>query len=109
MIEIGAQYLLIVGFFYVIYSFMFVNMSVLRGAGDAITPMFVTLIALWLVRIPISWYLSRDYGTDGIWWGIPLAWSIGFILSTVFYLRGKWKNKSLVKKSIEVIPPSVES
>ncbi|MBN2727992.1 MAG: MATE family efflux transporter [Bacteroidales bacterium] len=97
VIEIGASYLLIVGFFYVIFANMFVGMAVMRGAGDAITPMIITLVALWLGRVPISYYLSRDHGTDGIWWGIPIAWCIGFGLSSYFYWRGRWKRKALIK------------
>lgn len=97
VVVIGSQYLLIVGLFYFVFSMMFVNMSVLRGAGDALTPMFVTLIALWLGRIPLSWWLSKDFGTDGIWWGIPIAWCIGFGLSFWVYLRGRWKRKGIVQ------------
>jgi putative MATE family efflux protein len=108
VIEIGSHYLMIVGFFYLVYSLLFVNQSVLRGAGDAITPMLITLVALWIVRIPISWWLSRTYGTDGIWWGIPIAWGIGFALSQIFYLRGRWKKKSLVNKKPEVIADGME-
>ncbi len=98
VVQTGADYLLIVGFFYVVYSLMFVYMSVLRGAGDAITPMFITLIALWLGRIPLSWWLSRHAGTDGIWWGIPIAWAIGMTLSIAAYYRGRWRTKSLIDK-----------
>lgn len=98
VVEIASRYLMIVGFFYVIFSYMFVSMSVMRGAGDAITPMLITLVALWLGRVPISYLLSRIYDTDGIWWGIPIAWCIGFILSLIFYLKGKWKDKALVNK-----------
>lgn len=97
VVRIGAEYLLITGFFYIIFSSMFVVQSVLRGAGDAITPMFISLFALWIGRVPLSWYLSQIYGTEGIWWGIPLAWCLGFALSYFFYKRGKWKSKSITK------------
>lgn len=97
VIEIGVKYLVIVSSFYIVFSSMFVINAVFRGAGDAIIPMFITLIALWLVRIPISWYLSRDMGEVGIWWGIPLAWLFGIMLSTTYYFTGRWKRKVIVK------------
>ncbi|PLW93558.1 MAG: MATE family efflux transporter [Marinilabiliales bacterium] len=97
VVEIGSSYLFIVGFFYVIFANMFVGMAVMRGAGDAITPMFITLVALWIGRVPLSYILSRDHGTDGIWWGIPLAWCIGFGLALFFYIRGRWKRKAITK------------
>lgn len=97
VIEIGASYLMIVSGFYVVFSSMFTINGVLRGAGATIIPMFSTLIALWVLRIPLSYYMSRDMGTDGIWWGIPIAWAFGFIMSYIYYLSGKWKNKGVVK------------
>jgi putative MATE family efflux protein len=97
VIEIGASYLMIVSGFYVVFSSMFTINGVLRGAGATIIPMFSTLIALWVLRIPLSYYMSQDMGTDGIWWGIPIAWAFGFIMSYLYYLSGKWKNKGVVK------------
>lgn len=97
VIEIGASYLMIVSGFYVVFSSMFTINGVLRGAGATIIPMFSTLIALWVLRIPLSYYMSQDMGTDGIWWGIPIAWAFGFIMSYIYYLSGKWKNKGVVK------------
>jgi Na+-driven multidrug efflux pump len=97
VIEIGASYLMIVSGFYVVFSSMFTINGVLRGAGATIIPMFSTLIALWVLRIPLSYYMSQSMGTDGIWWGIPIAWAFGFIMSYIYYLSGKWKNKGVVK------------
>lgn len=97
VIDIGHSYLTIVGLFYVAFSAMFVINGVLRGAGDTLIPMFITLISLWALRIPASWMLSREYGTDGIWWGIPIAWVVGLIFSYIYYLSGQWKTKSVVK------------
>jgi putative MATE family efflux protein len=97
VIGIGKEYLYIVSAFYIVYSTMFVNMGVMRGAGDTIIPMFITLFSLWLIRIPLAWVLSKYFGYHGIWWSIPLAWFSGMILSYIYYRTGKWKNKSIVK------------
>ncbi len=101
VIEIGYNYLVIVSSFYVLFSAMFVTQGLLRGAGDTLIPMFFTLFALWLLRIPISFYLSRPemgLGATGIWWGIPIAWSFGFLATFIYFLTGKWKTKGIVKK-----------
>lgn len=100
VIQIGYSYLVIVSSFYVIFSAMFTIHGVLRGAGDTIVLMFITLFALWIMRIPISYYLSRPalgLGSDGIWWGIPIGWSFGLIASYIYYKTGKWKTKGVVK------------
>ena len=88
---IGARYLLIVGGFYVVFSSMFVLTGVLRGAGDTMVPMFITILSLWLIRIPVSTWLAGRIGTDGIWWGVPIAWGVGLALSAGYYATGRWK------------------
>ncbi|KAF0198732.1 MAG: drug/sodium [Bacteroidetes bacterium] len=97
VIEIGARYLLIVSGFYLFFSSMFVIGGVMRGAGDTIIPMFITLFSLWIIRIPLAAILSKHIGVDGIWWAIPLAWFMGMALSYIYYKKGKWKTKGVVK------------
>lgn len=101
VIRIGVNYLVIVSSFYVVFSAMFTNNGVMRGAGDTLIPMFITLFSLWIIRIPSSYFLSKEFGTNGIWWGIPLAWVIGYIFSYIYYKMGKWKTKKLVKHEIK--------
>jgi putative MATE family efflux protein len=97
VVEIGARYLVIVASFYMVFTAMFTFGGVMRGAGDTLIPMFITLFALWGVRIPVAWYLSDKIGVDGIWWAVPIGWAIGLILSISYYLTGRWKTKSIVK------------
>ncbi|NLF44368.1 MAG: MATE family efflux transporter [Bacteroidales bacterium] len=99
VIEIGKSYLTIVGMFYVAFTALFVFNGLLRGAGDTLIPMFITLISLWVLRIPASWLLSKQLGTDGIWWGIPIAWVVGLIISFFYYRTGNWKNKSVLHET----------
>ena len=96
VIRIGKEYLTIVGAFYIVFTTMFTIAGVMRGAGDTVIPMFISLIALWLVRIPSAWILSRRFDEIGIWWAIPLGWFIGLLLSFIYYLTGNWKNKSVI-------------
>jgi len=95
VIRIGAQYLIIVSSFYLLFSGMFTINGVLRGAGDTLIPMFITLFGLWVVRIPAAWLLSEWFGEVGIWWAVPLGWGAGTILSFLYYLTGKWKTKAV--------------
>jgi putative MATE family efflux protein len=97
VIEVGKEYLIIVSLFYVVFSTMFVFNGLLRGAGATLIPMFVTLFSLWLIRIPLAWFLSKHIGVQGIWWSIPIAWFIGMVCSYIYYKMGKWKDKAVVK------------
>lgn len=98
VVEAGKDYLYIVSVFYIVFSTMFVYNGVLRGAGDTIIPMFVTLFSLWVVRIPISWFLAQKMGPEGIWWGIPIAWAIGAVFSFFYFRTGKWKTKVVINR-----------
>ena len=96
VIAIGEKYLIIVSSFYLLFSTMFTINGVLRGAGDTLIPMFITLFALWIIRIPGAYFLSSKIGETGIWWSIPLGWSMGTIFSYLYYRTGRWKTKSIV-------------
>lgn len=97
VINIGYDYLVIVSSFYVVFGAMFVMHGTLRGAGDTLIPMFITLFSLWVLRVPFSYFLSQHLGETGIWWGIPIAWVFGFIASYIYYKTGRWKAKAVVK------------
>lgn len=102
VINIGVRYLVIVSAFYIIFSTMMVSNGVMRGAGDTLIPMFITLLSLWLLRVPLSYWLSRHIGSDGIWWSIPIAWAFGCAASILYYLTGRWKKKSIIRHPVNL-------
>ncbi len=97
VIATGVEYLIIVSSSYIVFSTMFTINGVLRGAGDTIIPMFITLFSLWIIRIPFAYILSDRFGEVGIWWAVPIAWMIGALFSFFYYLTGNWKKKVIVK------------
>lgn len=97
VIRLGDQYLTIVSSFYIMFTLMFIYNGVTRGAGDTMIPMFITLLSLWIIRIPMAWFLSGKIGAAGIWWAIPAGWLIGLTLSYFYYKTGRWKSKTIVK------------
>jgi len=97
VVEIGKHYLLIVPLFYMVFATMFSINGVMRGAGDTLVPLFFSIISLWFVRIPASYFLSLRFGAIGIWWGIPIAWFVGLLLAFFYYKTGRWKTKAVVR------------
>jgi Na+-driven multidrug efflux pump len=97
VISIGAEYLVIVASFYLMITIMFKFNGLLRGAGDTLIPMFITLVSLWVIRIPFAWYFSSKIGEKGIWWSVPAGWSVGLVLSWLYYLSGRWKTKVVAR------------
>jgi len=96
VIEIGSEYLTIVSLFYLVFAFMFTFNGVMRGAGDTLIPMIISLISLWLIRIPFAVFMSDRIGQTGIWWSFPMSWAVGLIMSWLYYLTGRWKKKVIV-------------
>lgn len=104
VIRIGQEYLMITCSFYIIFSALFTFNGLLRGAGDTWIPMLISFFSLWLFRIPLAYFFSQHFGERGIWWAIPIAWTIGAVVSIYYYKSGKWKDKAVVKHySHEVI------
>ncbi|MFA5818158.1 MAG: MATE family efflux transporter, partial [Bacteroidales bacterium] len=97
VVRIGNQYLTIVSSFYIMFTLMFIFNGVTRGAGDTLIPMFFSLLSLWIIRIPMAWFLSGKIGATGIWWAIPAGWLVGLALSYFYYKSGRWKKKTVVK------------
>jgi putative MATE family efflux protein len=96
VIKIGKQYLVIVSAFYLLFNTMFTFNGVLRGAGDTLIPMFITILSLWMVRIPLAHFLSGKMGETGIWWAVPIGWFVGMTASIAYFSTGRWKNKGVV-------------
>ncbi len=114
VIRIGGDYLTIVTSFYLLFTGMFIYAGVMRGAGDTLIPMFITLFSLWIIRIPAAVFLSKEtihflgftikgagLGPEGIWWSIPAGWGFGMVLSFIYYKTGRWKTKSVIKAKVE--------
>ena len=99
VIEMGGDYLRTIGSFYILFGVMFVINGLLRGAGDTLIPMFISLFSLWIIRIPVAYYLAIHHGigVSGIWWSIPIGWASGVILYYGYYRMGYWKKKVVVK------------
>jgi len=96
VIRIGFEYLRIVSFAYVAQAVMFVFGSVIRGAGEAVFPMLMTLTAMWIVRIPLAFILSAYRGTSGIWWSIDIGFLVGMTGTVLYYFFGNWHRRTVV-------------
>lgn len=100
VIHIGFDYLRIVAFAYIAQTIMFVFSGVIRGAGEAVFPMLMTILAMWIVRIPLAFLLSGWWGTNGIWWSIDIGFLVGMIGTVLYYFFGPWHSKELINRSV---------
>ncbi len=95
IIAIGKEYLVIVTSFYIVFSSMLVLNGMTRGAGATLIPMLITTLSLWIIRIPIAYFLADKFGASGIWWSIPIGWSAGFVGAFIYYKSGYWKRHTV--------------
>lgn len=98
VIRIGKEYLLIMGGFFVVHGGLNVFNGALRGAGDTLFPMAVSITCLWLIRIPLAYWFSSIWGRSGIWWAIGASLCIGLTITYIYYKLGFWKNKGPLRK-----------
>ncbi|WP_346870488.1 MATE family efflux transporter [Clostridium sp. UBA5119] len=75
--------------------------GVMRGAGDTMTPMWISLITTVILRVPVAYgiaYLTRSaaYPTgrpESTFISLLVSWTLGAIVTTIFFKQGKWRNK----------------
>ena len=78
--------------------------GVMRGAGDTVTPMWISLITTVLIRVPLAYGISFATRTPELPYGrseciqvsLLITWLVGALLTSVFYKRGKWKEKGIM-------------
>ncbi|MBE6615758.1 MAG: MATE family efflux transporter [Ruminococcaceae bacterium] len=77
--------------------------GIMRGAGDTMTPMWISLITTVAIRVPIAYIISWLTTTPELPHGQSIciqisllcSWLIGSVLTAIFYARGKWKTKAI--------------
>lgn len=97
VIDIGSAYLMIIGPFFVFIATSYMLSSAIKGAGDSVFALISSMISLWLARIPAAYILSTIFGVNGIWMGIPIGWFVGLLVTGIYYKKGKWKTKAVIK------------
>lgn len=77
--------------------------GVMRGAGDTMTPMWISMATTIAIRVPIAYGISFLTRTpelptgrsECIFISLLISWLSGAILTTIFYARGGWKKKAI--------------
>lgn len=101
LVELSRNMMGIIALGYVAMAVTQSLSGVMRGAGDTMTPMWISLFTTIVVRLPIAYgiaWLTRSAELPNgrqecIFISLLCAWLMGAILTTVLYLRGGWKKK----------------
>ena len=77
--------------------------GIMRGAGDTVTPMWISIVTTIFIRVPVAYgiaFLTRSEAFPGgrqecIFISLLCSWVIGAVITFFFYKRGKWKEKAV--------------
>ncbi|NLW21729.1 MAG: MATE family efflux transporter [Tissierellia bacterium] len=99
IIGIGAVYLLVMGIVQIPQNINGVLNGALRGAGYTKIPMIVSMLGLWLIRVPLSLAGAFVFKTSLTFIWIALAIDLIFRFTTnliIFKKKDIYKSKSLI-------------
>ncbi len=77
--------------------------GVMRGAGDTMTPMWISIATTILIRVPVAYgiaFLTRssefpEGRQECIFFSLLISWVLGAVITFFFYKRGKWKERGI--------------
>jgi len=77
--------------------------GIMRGAGDTMTPMWVSLITTVAFRVPLAYGISYLTRTEALPFGrseciqisLLASWIMGAMITALFFRIGKWKKKRI--------------
>lgn len=74
----------------------------MRGAGDTVNPMWISIVNTVLIRVPLAYlmaYLTRTGEAlntgrpESMFWSMLVSWIMGCVMTLIIYKRGSWKKK----------------
>ena len=103
LIDLATRMIRIMAVGYICISVTQVLGGVMRGAGDTVSPMWISIASTIAIRIPVAYWLASLTQTPDFPHGQPIAlfgslmisWVLGMILSIIIFSIGKWKKKML--------------
>ena len=101
LIELAVKMMRLLAVGYICISVTQVLGGVMRGAGDTVTPMWISLISTILLRVPTAYIMAAltknaEYPNGqpiAIFTSLLVSWSLGMVMSIVAFAMGKWKKK----------------
>ena len=101
LIDLAVRMIRIMAVGYICVAVTQVLGGVMRGAGDTVTPMWISIISTIVLRVPTAYLLAYLTRSPEFPHGKPLAlfsslmisWTLGMIISVIVFRMGRWKKK----------------
>ncbi len=97
MVEMAARFLIIAVAGYIVLGFQAGTMNALSGAGDTVPPMIASILTVWLVTLPLAYFLPKytSLGVYGIRWAMVAGMVVPSVALTIYFKMGRWKRKKV--------------
>ncbi|MDF9745377.1 MATE family efflux transporter [Natrinema salsiterrestre] len=92
-IDYGVTYLRFAAVGFAFMGVLQIVQGAFRGAGNTKTALAFAVFGLWIVRVPVTYYLLfvAEWGPTGIWAGVVVGDIVGAIAAVAWFSRGTWK------------------
>jgi Na+-driven multidrug efflux pump len=99
VVDVGATFLKYVAPTFGCIGIMRAYTGGFRGAGETLTSAAISVLMLWVVRLPAAYLLAvrMDYGPEGIWTAFVLSNVVGAAIALVWFRRGTWRTGSVTR------------
>ncbi len=119
VITTGINYLHIVGAFYVFFAVLFVSNGVINGSGHTLMTTLISLVSLWVVRVPLAWTFSHHmHRVEGVWYAMAISYVVSMLISVGYYYSGSWRKSVIMhtppaavcesETAVDIPPPAGE-
>lgn len=88
--ELGVSALRIEAWAEPMFAASIVAYGAMVGVGKTIAPAVMNFGSIWLVRLPLAWWLSRSYGLDGVWMAMAAELTFRGAIFLIRLVRGRW-------------------
>ncbi len=103
LIALATRMIRIMAVGYICISVTQVLGGVMRGAGDTVSPMWISIISTIIIRVPLAYgiaWLTRSpewpHGEPiALFGSLMISWVLGMVMSIAVYSAGKWKKKMM--------------
>ncbi len=97
VLPLAAAYLLLNGITEPFLAMSMVLTGALQGAGETRLPTAITIFIMWIVRIPLTYYLAIHLGLQswGAWAAMSSSSLLGGLAMLVVFKRSRWKEKEI--------------
>ena len=97
LVRLGSTFLRIAVSGYLGMAVVWIMQNCITGSGDTMPPMLITLAMLWVVQLPLAFFLSRytELGMYGVRWAMVTGFIVGAIAYITYFWYGRWKRKKL--------------